>query len=188
MMPGKEFEVPRIALYTFGILKHPRGCEAMAGFAALSPNVFGEVRAANGFIAHALSERPDLRGKSPLGEDFGAWGRYAVPRFYDGSPCPGEATVIATLSLWRDVQSARQFTYKGPLHHSALVRRRDWFRKPQWPGHVLWWVAETQVPTWRDGVGKLEMLQDHGPTPSAFDFATDFDLDGRNRGGPDRLQ
>ena len=82
--------------------------------------------------------------------------------------------MIATLSLWRDVELARQFAYGG-LHRAALRRRSDWFRKPAWPGYVLWWMVDGQVPTWADGAHKLEALADAGPTREAFNFVKSFD-------------
>ena len=82
--------------------------------------------------------------------------------------------MIATLSLWRDIEIARQFAYGG-LHRAALRRRSDWFHKAKWPGYVLWWSIDGKVPTWAEGVRKLEALADDGPTAEAFDFANCFD-------------
>jgi Domain of unknown function (DUF3291) len=168
--------MPRVALYTFGILKVPYGADILADFERITPSVYGEVEAADGFIAHAGVERPDLYGKSKLGQDFGRWGIYVAPRFYQDSVKSAAGTMIATLSLWRDVEAARIFVYGG-LHRVALKRRRDWFRKPEWPGYVLWWVSDQQVPTWGEGAKKLEGLQDNGPTWSGFDFGNRFDPD-----------
>jgi hypothetical protein len=86
--------------------------------------------------------------------------------------------MIATLSLWRDIEIARRFTYGG-LHRAALNRRGDWFHKPEWPGYVLWWVEDDQVPTWAEGARKLEALDDDGPTSAGFNFAASFDPAGR---------
>jgi hypothetical protein len=170
--------MPRLALYTFGVLKDVTGSEILSDFVAIAPSVYAEAETVDGFIAHAGAARPDLSGKSKRGEDFGPWGIAAAPRFYKGSTKPGEDTMITTLSLWRDIEAARRFTYGG-LHGTALRRRSEWFKKPEWPGYVLWWVADEKVPTWTDGARKLEALGSDGPISTGFDFTTCFDSAGR---------
>lgn len=170
--------MPRLALYTFGVLKGVTGSEALREFSAMAPLVFGEADTVDGFISHAGAARPDLAGKSKFGEDFGPWGIAVAPRFYTGSTKSGEDTMITTLSLWRDIVAARRFTYGG-LHRAALRRRSEWFQKPEWPGYVLWWVADEKVPTWTEGARKLEALDDEGPTSTSFNFTTYFDSTGR---------
>lgn len=86
--------------------------------------------------------------------------------------------MLVTLSLWRDIEAARGFSYRGP-HGAALRRRRDWFIPPTWPSHALWWVADDKVPTWTEAARKLEALDDDGPTGACFNFASCFDAAGR---------
>jgi hypothetical protein len=169
--------MPRLALYTFGVLKDVTGSKILTDFFAMAPSVYAEA-AVDGFIAHAGAARPDLHGKAKFGEDFGPWGFAVAPRFYTGSTKSGEDTMITTLSLWRDIEAARRFSYGG-LHRVALRRRSEWFQKPEWPGYVLWWVADDKVPTWTEGARKLEALDDDGPTNTGFNFATCFDPAGR---------
>ena len=69
------------------------------------------------------------------------------------------------------------FTYAG-LHREALVLREQWFRKPQFPNHVIWWVADNHVPTFVESTAKLELLHAEGPTPQAFNFRRAFDSRG----------
>lgn len=168
----------RIALYTFGVLKAPTGSEILVDFVAQAPSVFAEAGAIEGFFGHAGAARPDLAGKSKFGEDFGPWGIAVAPRFYEGFSKRGEETMITTLSVWRDIEIARRFTYGG-LHRAALKRRSDWFHKPVWPGYVLWWVEDDKIPTWAEGARKLEALDDDGPTSAGFNFAACFDPAGR---------
>jgi hypothetical protein len=169
--------MPRLALYTFGVLKAPTGSESLADFVAIAPSVFAEAEATEGFFGHATAARPDLTGKNKFGEDFGPWGIAVAPRFYDRFSKPGEEAMLATLSLWRDIKVAREFAYGG-LHRAALKRRSDWFHKPEWPGYVLWWAVEGKVPTWAEGAHKLETLADDGPTSAAFTFSNCFDSAG----------
>ena len=169
--------MPRLALYTFGVLKAPTGSRVLVDFVQMAPSVFAEAEAIDGFYGHATAARPDLAGKSKFGQDFGAWGIAVAPRFYDDFAKPGEETMITTLSLWRGIEVARDFAYGG-LHRAALKRRSDWFHKPQWPGYVLWWAADGKIPTWAEGAHKLETLADHGPSSAAFTFANSFDAAG----------
>lgn len=166
--------MPRAALYTFGVLKSMFGSEELSTFRAGASSVFAQAATAEGYIADAGSANPDRSGHLQLGKSYGAWGIYSAPRFYTGSKQPGELTMIQTLSVWRSVETARQFTYEG-LHRGALKQRADWFVKAAWPGYVLWWVADDALPTWSDGVRRLEALHDNGPAPSGFSFAKPFD-------------
>ena len=169
----------RIALYTFGVLKAPTGSEVLVDFVAKSPSVFAEAEAIDGFLGHAGAARPDLAGKAKFGEDFGPWAIAVAPRFYESFAKQREETMIATLSLWRDIEVARRFSYGG-LHRAALKRRSDWFHKAEWPGYVLWWVEHDKIPTWAEGARNLETLADDGPASTAFNFAACFDEAGRN--------
>jgi hypothetical protein len=45
-----------------------------------------------------------------------------------------------------------------------------WFREPEWPTYVMWWIAEYEVPTWHQASRRLEHLHDQGATSFAFDF------------------
>ena len=166
--------MPRLALYTFGVLKAPTGSESLVDFVAMAPSVFAEAEATEGFFGHATAARPDLAGKSKVGEDFGPWGVAVAPRFYESFAKPGEETMITTLSLWRDIDLAQRFAYGGS-HSAALRRRSDWFHKLDCPGYVLWWAVDGMVPTWAEGARKLEALADDGPTSAAFNFARRFD-------------
>ncbi|MCB4803120.1 hypothetical protein QO001_002769 [Methylobacterium brachiatum] len=138
----------RIALYTFGILKGAYQSEALTEFAGMARMIFPTLGGADGFIAQAGDARPDLLGRAGHGEDFGAWGVYVAPRFFDARWQASGASMVQTLSLWRDCEAARRFAYNG-LHRDALKRRSAWFQPPQWPGYVLWWVPEDVVPLGR---------------------------------------
>ena len=83
----------------------------------------------------------------------------------------------ATLSLWDDLESVYAFAYYG-RHAEALKKREDWFVKPEWPSFVAWWVENGQIPTWEDACSRLELLNEEGSTPHAFDFKTPLDSAG----------
>jgi hypothetical protein len=90
-------------------LKAPTGSESLADFVAMAPSVFAAAEETDRFFGHATAARPDLAGKNKFGEDFGPWGIAVAPRFYDRFSKPGEEAMLATLSLWRDIEVAREF-------------------------------------------------------------------------------
>jgi hypothetical protein len=163
-------QMAKLAFYTFGILRQPQGSALVQPFLDAFSDVFNAAQAAPGYIAHAV--KPDASRHS-LGQDFGAWGFYAVPRFYDGGFIPSTITLAATLSLWTGIAEVQEYAYSG-LHGAALTRRREWFRKGDWPAYVMWWVADDEIPKWEQAVRKIEMLHDHGPTGPAFNFRNPF--------------
>ena len=86
--------------------------------------MFAQAEAKDGFFSYATAARPNLIGKAKFGEDFDPWGVAVGPHFYEGFAKLREETMITTLSLWRDLELARQF-YNGGLHRTALKRRND---------------------------------------------------------------
>ena len=166
----------RLAFTTFAIMKAAYGNAVVHGFEALTPGVFRRAEQAPGFIDRA---RPvdDHEHLHNFDRDWGAWGRFSVPRFYDGGFETATDTRASTLSLWESVEAVRQFAYSG-LHNTALRQREKWFRPPEWPTYAAWWVDDGYVPTWEEACRRLERLHDHGPTPEAFDLRNPFDSSG----------
>jgi len=161
--------MPHLALYTFGVLKSP-----LAGpspltreFYATGETVYETIGRHPGYVARAEPAEGD-RGVL-FGADWGAWGEFAVPEWYDKGRTADTTALAATLSLWTGLRPAFDAVYGG-LHRAALNRRHDWFERTRHPGHVLWWIPEGTVPTWRDGVSRLESLHDNGSGPHGFTF------------------
>ena len=140
---------------------------------------FESAEQASGFVGRADSARHE-------GQDA-QWGDpLAAPCFNarqkdarrDNSPeVSPDDHEAPTLSLWDDLESVYAFAYYG-RHAEALKKREDWFVKPEWPSFVALWVENVQIPTWEDACSRLELLNDEGLTPHAFDFKTRFDSAG----------
>ncbi|QNP69602.1 DUF3291 domain-containing protein [Streptomyces roseirectus] len=160
----------RLAQYTFGVLKSPLADPSplTREFYDLGGTVYQTISRHPGYLAHA--EPTDAARGELFGADWGAWGEFAVPEWYDKGRTPDTTALAATLSLWTDPRSAFDAVYTGP-HRTALTRRYDWFERTDHPNHVLWWTPDDATPTWQDGVSRLEHLHTHGPAPHAFTHA-----------------
>ena len=81
--------------------------------------------------------------------------------------------VIVNMSVWRDVESLKDYVY-GTAHVQIMRRRREWFTRPKEAPFVLWWVPAGHEPTLEEAVAKLEHLRRQGPTPEGFTFGEAF--------------
>lgn len=85
-----------------------------------------------------------------------------------------DARVIVNLSVWTDIESLREFVYRTE-HTAFLRRRREWFERFGSVAVALWWVPEGHKPTVDEALARLDHLNRHGPTPTAFSFRTVFE-------------
>jgi hypothetical protein len=77
--------------------------------------------------------------------------------------------IAANLSLWRDLESLRDFM-DCPPHAAVMARRAEWFRPMDEATFVLWWVPVGHRPDLAEAHGRLERLRRTGPTAAAFDL------------------
>ncbi|MFI8003952.1 DUF3291 domain-containing protein [Streptomyces sp. NPDC086010] len=169
--------MPQLALYTFGVLKSPLAdpTPLTREFYDLGEAVYGKIGRHPGYLARA--EAVGGRPGELFGADWGAWGEFAAPSWYDKGHTPETTALATTLSLWTGLRAAFDAVYTG-VHREALNRRYDWFERTEHPNYVFWWVPDGVTPTWRDGVSRLDHLGVHGPAPHAFTFHDSFDADG----------
>lgn len=80
---------------------------------------------------------------------------------------------LVNMSVWKNLESLFDYVYRSD-HRAFMVRRREWFAKPEGPYLVLWWVEEGHIPGVEEGLARLRYLAEHGPTPYAFTFKTVF--------------
>ncbi|WP_327265324.1 DUF3291 domain-containing protein [Streptomyces sp. NBC_01232] len=169
--------MPHLALYTFGVLKSP-----LADPAPLTRElhdsgeaIYRKISQHPGYLARAEAADGDRGTHFDL--DWGPWGEFVVPTWYGKGRTVETTALAAALSLWTDLGSAFDAIYTG-LHREALNRRYDWFEQTtEHPLHVLWWVADGVIPTWQEGVSRLEHLHGHDSAPQAFTFRRSFDPD-----------
>src|SRR4051812_31703389 len=98
-----------------------------------------------GFVWRLTGDGNDATGLRPMGEK-----------------------IIVNYSIWRDVDTLKEFVYKT-AHVEILKRKREWFERMKL-NYVLWWVPAGHVPTVEEAVRRLEQLRSKGPSPDAFHF------------------
>ncbi len=84
-----------------------------------------------------------------------------------------DPNVIVNLSLWTNIQSLVNFVYRNSEHKDIMRMRKQWFDKMEF-FMVLWWIEEKRTPSVEEAKIRLELLQRHGPTYSAFTFKKPF--------------
>lgn len=77
--------------------------------------------------------------------------------------------VLVNMSVWESRDALWDYVYRSG-HLDMLRRRAEWFQLPKAPFQVLWWIAAGHIPTVDEGVERLELLREHGSSPSAFGF------------------
>ena len=155
-----------LAIYNFGMFTKPSEHPANHDWHMREGPIFDRLAKAPGFIARSGYD-DDIHGVK-------SWGTQVFPRFHEER---GDGWAPATISLWENLETLFEFTYKG-LHQEAFVRGKQWMVRGDWPPYVLWWVKHDHQPNWAEGVERFEYLHDHGPTAKAFNFKHPFDADG----------
>ena len=84
--------------------------------------------------------------------------------------------LLVNMSVWRDIDSLKNYVYRSA--HVDLIRDRDaWFHKIPIAHQALWWIPAGHIPSVEEGKEKLDHLETHGPSATAFTFAKPFPLD-----------
>ncbi|WP_018656430.1 DUF3291 domain-containing protein [Actinomadura flavalba] len=138
-----------LAQFNVAPLRHPLDDPRMAEFVALVGPVNALADAAPGFVWRLVEDgAADATALRPAGDD-----------------------VIVNFSVWESRDALWEFVYRSG-HLDAMRRRREWFAPPAAAHLVLWWIPAGHVPTVAEGMERLTLLREHGPTPRAFTFQT----------------
>lgn len=86
-----------------------------------------------------------------------------------------DSTIITNVSVWRDIPSLQQFTYRS-LHSEFLKRRREWFSTYGKVYMAMWWIPTGEFPTIGEAIHRLEYLELNGSSPYAFSFKNSFSM------------
>ncbi len=93
---------------------------------------------------------------------------------------------LINMSVWESVEALFQFVYRT-AHTAVMVRRREWFEKPEQPFLCLWWVLAGHIPTVEEALARLDHLRTHGATPHAFTFREKYPPPG-DAGAPEDMR
>lgn len=137
----------RLAQFDLVKPKFPRGHEEMKGFYSSTAYVNALAEQHPGFIWREKIEEQQLLDH--------LWGE----------------GYLYTLSLWRDVESLKDFLYNTP-HRAFMQRGREWFDPISHPRVVLWWVEPSHIPTLLEAHARLTKLYEVGPSHDAFDLSS----------------
>jgi len=94
-----------------------------------------------------------------------------VWRFDDDYPDP---MIAFNMSLWESIEALSQFVYRS-AHIEIFRRKTEWFQTISTANMAMWWIPQGQIPTPEEGLNKLELLNQLGPTMNAFTFAHRFE-------------
>lgn len=93
----------------------------------------------------------------------------------------GAELLVVNLSLWESYEALHAFTYRSA--HGGFVRRRaEWFLPTPQPSTALWWVDDGVRPTADEGLRRLAVLRQYGPSGRAFSLRSRYDAAGRRVG------
>jgi hypothetical protein len=140
----------QLAQINIASLKAPLDSPELKDFVDNLDRINALAEASPGFIWRLKGDGNDATSLRPLGDN-----------------------IIVNMSVWRDVDSLRDFAYKS-AHVEILRRKREWFTRMAKAYMVLWWVPEAHEPTVAEAAARLEHLREHGATADAFTFGEAF--------------
>lgn len=85
----------------------------------------------------------------------------------------GDSLFLANMSVWESADALFDYVYRSS-HRDIMVQRKDWFERPTDLYQVLWWIPAGSIPTVEEGLKKLELLKEVGPSAGAFTFKARF--------------
>ena len=85
----------------------------------------------------------------------------------DAPKFPGDPLMTFTLSVWRDVDSLRAFTW-NTIHKRFRIRRAEWFEPLGQAYLAIWPVADGHRPDGAEALAMLDLLRREGPSDTVF--------------------
>ncbi len=82
----------------------------------------------------------------------------------------GDLQYVSNLTVWDSVETLEAFVW-NTVHRQFHARRQEWFEVPGQMHFVLWWVPAGHRPSLDEGLDRLALLRDQGPSEMAFGWA-----------------
>ena len=140
-----------LAQLNIGIVKGPMDSPVMAQFVANLERINALAERSPGFLWRLQTDQGDATAIRPFDND----------------------SMLVNLSVWRDVESLRDYVYAS-AHVEIMRRRREWFERMSEAYLVLWWIPQRHRPGIAEAIAKLEALKSNGSHPGAFTFRHTF--------------
>lgn len=84
-----------------------------------------------------------------------------------------DPNIIVNMSTWESVDALKNFMFR--THHLSFMKRKsEWFHRLAEDTYVLWWVEDSVIPSIQDAVDRLAHLREHGDSPYAFTFKSNY--------------
>lgn len=142
----------RLAQINVGRFIHERGDPANDDFMNALDPVNAHAEAADGFIWRLVGDGNDAT---------------------DLVPDETDPQLLVNMSVWRDVAALGAFVYRQTDHLAFMRRRKEWFDKIE-VFMALWWVPVGHIPTVAEGMARIALLKERGPSAEAFTFRQPF--------------
>lgn len=81
--------------------------------------------------------------------------------------------ILINVSVWSSIEALEHFMYKT-FHSEFLKRRKEWFHSFGIAHTAMWWVPIGHIPSLKEAVDKLNILQKNGPSEEVFHFKSKF--------------
>ena len=140
----------QLAQLNIAIMKHPLDSPSMSDFVGNLDRFNALAESSPGFVWRLQDEAGNSTSQRPLGD-----------------------STIVNMSVWKDVESLNNYTYRS-AHIEIMRRRKEWFEHMKEAHLVLWWVRAGHRPDIHEAMGRLERLRAEGPTQEAFTFRHAF--------------
>jgi len=131
-------------------MREPLESPLMADFVANLERINALAESSAGFVWRLQTDDGDATALRPLGDEL-----------------------LVNMSVWKDVESLRQFVYVS-AHVEILRRKQEWFERMPQSAFVLWWVPRGHRPDVIEAKERLDHLHANGPTATAFTFRNPF--------------
>jgi len=82
----------------------------------------------------------------------------------------GDAQLVSNLTVWESVETLETFVW-GTVHKQFYEKRAKWFEVLDKMHFVMWWVPAGHRPTLEEGLARLDQLNAHGDSDSAFGWS-----------------
>jgi hypothetical protein len=136
-----------LAQINVGKLLAPLDDPMIAGFVNALDEINALADRSAGFVWRFQTEEGDATALRPFDDDL----------------------ILVNFSVWESAEALKNYVYQG-AHAEVMRQRRQWFEKFEGAYMALWWVEAGHLPTILEAKSRLQYLQQHGPSATAFTF------------------